>query len=530
MSAYHEGNMDVEQTLAQGIALHKSGDLPSAEKIYREILVSTPEHADAIHLLGVIAYQTGHFQEAADLIERAITIKPATPYFLNLGNAYHSLLDYDRATENFLKVLTAEPHHVMAHVNLANTYLAMKDYQRAIVSYHAAINLSPNSAEALTGLGLVCFELGRFEEALELHAKAAANAKSQLEFYLTNSAQTLIAVKHYDEAERVLRAAIAQNPNLVEPHVHLAHLYLRTGRFEQGWKEYEWRLKRPGAERPPTSEGALTGNIKGEKILVIAEQGLGDSLQFVRFCKQLVDAGAIVDIFAPVNLKEFFGQLKFIRSVVTGSDGLEPYHHIVSMLSLPLSLKLNHPKQFEMSEPYLAADSMRVEKWKERLDSAATGKNYRVGLCWQGSTVHKMDAFRSIPLVNFEKLIASRQDIAWVSLQKVDSQAQLKKAPFSKQIVDFTAEMDADGSAFPDAAAIIENLDLVITVDTAIAHLAGAMGKPVWILLGANSDWRWLDLGRETSWYPSARIFRGGQPMKWDVVMTEVADALRSKV
>jgi len=450
--------MNLQQVFDLALQHHQAGRLSEAEKLYRQILAQQPEHADALHLLGVIAHQAGRNDIAIGLIRQAIMLRPNfTEAYNNLGKA---LKDSGQLSE-------------------------------AIAACRQAIALRPDFAEVHNNLG------------------NALRDKGQL-----------------DEAIAACRQAITLNNNLPEPHFDLAFTLLMRGDFQKGWPEYEWRFKgrnllSSARNFPqPRWDGSP---LEDRTLLLYTEQGYGDALQFIRYLPLVARRGGKIIIECQDEFARLFRSIPGTYQIVTRGAPLPAFDLYCPLLSLPLVFGTTL-ENIPTNVPYLYADAQDVQKWRQRLDNdLPIMKSGKVGLVWAGKPLP--DPNRSIKLSSLAPL-GQVPGVRLVSLQKGAEAAQAKTPPMGWELIDWTQEL----KDFADTAALIASLDLVITVDTAAAHLAGAMGKPVWTLLPFNSDWRWLLEREDSPWYPTMRLFRQSARGDWDSVIKRVADALKQKM
>ena len=439
----------------RGLAAHRRGDLPAAERDYRAAVQVFPQHPVALHYLGVIAYQRKDLAEALPLLERAVALLPSEPDF---------------------------------HGNLGLAFAAAGRTDEAIAAYRDALARKPDHAAAWNNLGL---------------ALTAANA--------------------LPAAIDALSRAVTIAPAFGEAHWNLALALLRHGDFARGWREYEWRLALPALHdasfpRTPRWGGE---DLRGKTLLVVAEQGLGDTLHFIRFAARLAERGIRVVAAVPAGLAQLVATVPGVAAVTERAASWPAHDAWIPLLSLPGVLGILEPPAAS-GVPYLAADAARRRAVAATLPSPPGG-SARVGLAWAGAPANTLDHLRSCPLPALAPLLA-REDVTWVSLQKGDGETQMAAVPAADRLARLDARNDFDGTA-----ALMDTLDLVITVDTSIAHLAGALGRPVWILLPFACDWRWQDGRSDSPWYPSARLFRQPRPGDWAAVVAAVGAALDAR-
>jgi tetratricopeptide (TPR) repeat protein len=464
------------------MAHHKAGRLAQAEQGYRQVLRADPRQPDALHMLGVLAYQSGNNEAAVDLIGQAIALHGNSP-------AYHS-----------------------------NLGLALKDLGRlgaAADAFRRAIALNGQAPAAHNNLGIVLTALGRLDEALACSEKALALAPDFAEAYAN--------IGHLRRQQGQLQAAIAQfrqaialQPDFAEAHTSLAHALLQNGEFTEGWAAYEWRWRSRSmlAGRRQFTQPQWRGEPgEGRALLVHAEQGFGDTIQFCRLAPLAAKRGLSVILEVQKPLARLLAGLQSV-SVIARGDRLPAFDLHAPLLSLPSALGLTLP-MLPLCTDYVKPEPDLVARWRSRLP--ATGK--QVGLAWAGShTIFNaaIDARRSIAPEILAPLLQA-PNVTFISLQK-DGPVM----PLAFGLVDRMAEVED----FADTAALMANLDLVITVDTAVAHLAGALGKPVWMLNRFDSCWRWpirQDQAGASPWYPTLRIYQQPSPGDWETPIAEIA-------
>ncbi len=472
---------------------------------YDRALVSQPNYASTLTNRGAVLFDLKRFDDALASYDRALTLRPDDAGALyNRGGALHTLKRYEEALTSYDRAIALRPQLAEAHANRGNTLNELGRFDQALESFDRALALQPNLIEALSNRGNALNKLKRFEEALASYDSALALHPGHSGAHY-NRGTTLLELKRYEEAltsfERAIYMqpnypeafsnrgaalyelrrpnealdnydrAIALQPDYPEAHWNAASLRLLTGDFTRGWAEYEWRWKyQPMAiANRRFSQPLWRGEaIEGKTILLHSEQGLGDAIQFCRYAPLVAARGGRVILEADIH-----------------------------------------------------AESKKLAEWSARLGAKRT---CRVGIAWSGNPNHKRDQIRSIDLSALLPLLVS--EATFISVQKdvrpADT-AVLRAYPDLHQFGDALAD-------FSDTAALLSSLDLVISVDTSIAHLAGSLGRPVWILLPYLPDWRWL-LDRDTSpWYPTARLFRQDETRSWDRVIAAVGISLRQFV
>ncbi|MCA6120300.1 tetratricopeptide repeat protein [Bradyrhizobium sp. WSM 1704] len=486
-----ERRLEFIQTIANRAgALLREGQLDSAEVLLETIAQEPLVRQRLLHLRGLIALQRGEDEQALDLLDEAIRLDPAD------GEA---------------------------HANLGALLLKARQYPQALAAYAAALTLQPSNATALLGIAraLVAVHLTDFacDAFSEMRAVAPEDIRPVVDF-----ASLLNDIDRSDEAMALLRDALARHPERADLHTMLAICLFARGDWPAAWAEFEWRLKEPQLSKHllatdcPLWKGE---DLAGKAILLQFEQGFGDTLQFVRYAPMVKARGGRVILRAQRALLPLLRTVAGVDDVLDADEDAPAFDVHIPLMSLPF-IFATQSDTVPATVPYVAADPDLVLRWHERL-GAYSGSS--VGLVWQGNPAHVHDSHRSLPFDRLRPLLDC-PNARFVSLQVGPGQNQLTE--FDDAIVDAGAQIDP--SSFADAAAIVANLDLVITVDSAIAHLAGAMGKPVWILLAKGSDWRWSRGCDDTPWYPQARLFRQINSGDWGEVIGRLCKALWSFV
>jgi Flp pilus assembly protein TadD len=493
--------------LRAAIAAHQAGNRRWAESLYRLVLRAEPDQPDAHHLLGVSLMQRGCVGEALTSVQRAIALRPdVAEYHNSLGLALSADRRPNAAARALLQAIELAPDYANAYLNLAQVLLGKKYPVECEALLRIALSQHPQDARLRTVLGRALLLQNRLTEgAAELEAVLAVRPAEANALNFLGVARRLL--DDVDGARAALEKAIVAEPDHVDAHVNLGQLYLEEGAFAEGWRQYEWRLKRPDYKRRfgcPCWQGE---RLDGKTILLWSEQGLGDTLQFVRYAPLVAARGGRVVLECRRPLHRLLRGVRDIAEVFDKGEATGFDVH-VPLMSLPhiFDTRLD---TIPDEVPYLPVPQ------PARLP---TGGRCTVGLVWAGNPNHKRDHDRSRPLAEFAPL-ASVPGVAFYSLQLGPAASQ---TPPPGMFV--TPLLSADGD-FLDTAAAIAALDLVITVDTAPAHLAGALGRPVWVLIDAIPDWRWLHGRDDSPWYPTMRLFR--REREWAHTFLRVASALR---
>jgi tetratricopeptide (TPR) repeat protein len=515
--------------LSAAIALHKQGRLQPAGAAYQEVLRLDGANADALHGLGLVAQQSGQFALAVDLITRAIAIDPEVAgMYANRGLALGGLGRLEEAAADHARSTALAPSLAPAHVNLAGALRSLGRLEAALESYDRALALQPARPDAHTDRGAVLEALGRLDEAVAAYDRALALAPGKVAAWF-NRGNALKKLRRLAEAIASYERAIALAPDFAMAHYNLAVCLLLEGRFEPGLLEYEWRKRAPdfldnrALPGPALSPG---DDLRGKTLFIYPELFLGDVIQFARYVRLAQARGAKVVLAAPASLHTLLRTLGPDLDLLPRDAVPAAFDYHCALLSLPLAFGTTAAATIPAETAYLQADAARAEGWRRRLG----GAGFKVGVCWQGSTqAYAAPMQRSFPLAEL-RAIARIPGLRLISLQKHDGLDQLADLPAGMAVETLGEDFDAGPDAFLDAAAVMAGCDLVISADTASAHLAGALGVPAWIALPFVPDWRWLLDRSDCPWYPSVRLFRQGAQGDWTGVFAEMAAALAAEV
>jgi len=579
--------LDVGAALKAGIAHQQAGRWPEAEALYRQILAESPRHPDALHLLGLIAHQTGHPDAAAQLMGEALREAPGlASIHSNLGNVRLAQGRVEEALACFGRALELEPDFPEAHNNRGNALKLAGRMDEAAAAYARAVALRPGFAEAHSNLGMclqdqgqtdaavACLEralalrpdlaeahtnlglalesrglpdqamashrralalqpdypeahnnlgnalklAGRFGEAVDCYARALALRPGYAEAE-NNLGLALAAQGRVEESLAAFQRALALRPDFAQARWNLGLTLLLQGDYAGGWPLYEsrWQAIGPRARLPDLREPLWTGEqpLAGRTILLHHEQGLGDTLMTLRYVPLLAERGARVVLQMPPTLAELAAAVPGASQVVVEGGPLPPVDLQCPMMSLPLAFHTTLP-DVPARVPYLFAPEARQADWQERLGPR---RRPRVGLVWAGSRSQAFDQ-RPVPLPKLLPLLSRAAE--FISLQQAHEPDDARLLQADGRLRDCSACL----GTLADTAGLIMQLDVVITIDTAVAHLAGGLGKPVWLLLGYAADYRWL-LGRDDSpWYPTLRLFRQPAFGEWDPVLARLGITL----
>ena len=507
------------------IGLHALGRHDEALASYDATIALQPDFADAHNHRGIVLRALHRIDDAIASHDRAIALRPDfADAFYQKGITLLLVRRHADAVASFDQTISLKPDFADALNNRGGALLVLQRPEDALADFDRAIVLNPQSFEAHGNRGSALRELGRPDDALASFNIALTLAPNHATGQF-NRGNTLAALGRHHDAIASYNAAIAQQPHHALAQFRKACSLLSLGRFRDGWRQFEWRKRiEPSLSDLPLRQPVWLGNepLAGRTLLVRAEGGFGDVIQFCRYLPLLAtDAHIVLGVHPP--LLRLLRSLRAPLTLVGPSDTLPPFDLHCPMLSLPLACDTTLAT-IPAELPYLRGDPSDAEPWRRRLNDLP---GLRIGLCWAGGPTpalpvfqhsdRGMDRRRSITLARYAPLFAV-PGVSVVSLQKGEAAAQTP----GRAIHDWTAEL----TDFADTAALIEALDLVITVDTAVAHLAGALGKPVWILNRFDACWRWLTERTDSPWYPTARLFRQPAPGDWDSVIAEVAQAL----
>ncbi len=494
-----------------GAVLLDQGKMEEAKPHLERSLALKPDSTEAHTNMGILLAREGKPEEARVCYQRALALNPDSLEALcNLGNLFCTGGKLQDARACFERAIALQPNLAEAHNNLGVVFRDLGIFGEAQACHERALALKPDYSDAHNNLGIVFRDQGKMEESVAWHERALALKPDYSEGY-NNLGNTRRSQGRLEEARRCHEQALALNPGNVEAKWNLSLVELLTGDFAAGWRDYEVRTKRKNAPRHFPEPRWRGESLNGARILLHAEQGLGDTLQFLRYVPLVQAAGGTVILDVQRSLLRLAAELPGIETLVATGDPLPPFECHSPLMSLPAAFQTSI-ESIPAQVPYLrvpaeAKQSAEGLEWPE--------KGLRVGLVWSGNPLFPEDRLRSIPLSDFGALLALH-GVRFFSLQMGPAASQL--AQVDAQIIDLQAAI-AD---MADTAALIEKLDLVITVDTAVAHLAGALGKPVWVLLPFAPDWRWLMERADSPWYPTMRLFRQPKFGDWPSVLERV--------
>jgi Flp pilus assembly protein TadD len=466
-----------------GLAWQGQGELQPAERCYRRAIELDPKYVKAHSNLGNVLVGVQRYGEARDCCRRAIELDPrSASAHNNLGRALAGLGLDEEAADHYRMAIDLDPEHASAHRQLGDALRRRGEPNQAIAPLRRAAQLRPDFVDAHNDLGLALQELGRMDEAIEC-----------------------------------FETAVGLAPDNARLHRNYSYALLRWGDFQRGWREGEWRWKEKPPCQPPLDEPVWDGKpLEGRTILVHTEQGFGDTIQFIRYLPLVKARGSQTIVCSEPRMMELVRSCSGIDRVVSKREPLPNFDVHTALMSLPAVLG-TELSSIPAEVPYLATDPALIDSWAASLKNLGSG--FKVGIAWQGNPDYPGDRYRSIPLATFAPL-AEIEGVRLISLQKGHGSEQLDDVAF--EVEDLGPRLDEGTGAFMETAAVIQNLDLIITSDTAIAHLAGALAAPVWVPLSTASDWRFLMDRQDCPWYPTMRLFRQKTLGVWQGVFEEI--------
>jgi tetratricopeptide (TPR) repeat protein len=543
------GPFNPGQSLNEAVALQKQGQLREAEKIYARVLKSAPDNFDALNLLGTVKAQQGRIGEARRLFNSAVKANPRVPQgWSNLGQALHALkraqealecLDKARALApddvnilyqhanvllsldqphdalaEFQLVVARIPQHVEARINSGLAQSALGFPESALAEFDSALALAPNHPMAHYNRGVALIKLGRYADAVAANDSALAAAPEHANAWL-NRGKALAQLNQLDAAVASYGKATALRKDHADAHFNEALALLTLGEYRRGFEEYEWRWRRtgmPAQHSPRRSLWLGEYPLARKTVLLHAEQGLGDTIQFARYVPLIAATGAKVVLEVQAELKSLMTRLDGVAAVIARDEAPPVFDVHCPLGSLPLAFKTKLgtvPAQI----PYLSADDAHLAKWAARIGELPRP---RIAIAWSGNASHDNDRNRSIAFERFTPIFS--MPVSFVSVQRDVRSEDAAVLAGESRVNHVGGELED----FSDTAAVLALSDLVIAVDTATVHLAGAMGRPVWVLVPFAPDWRWTRDGQTTPWYPTARLFRQTSLDDWAGVIGRV--------
>jgi tetratricopeptide (TPR) repeat protein len=515
-------NHDIEHALATAQKYVTAGQFDDAVLLLRNILASVPDHGAALEGLGYIAVRQGDHARAAEyLIQASAHLSMSVEQLSFAAQVCQLAQRHDGAIALFERCLAQFPNHAASLQGAAMSLIQIEKPQRALEMLVHLCKIQPRSAEAHYNRGTLLGAMARYEDELDAYRQAIAINPRFVRAYV-NLGVALRDLLRFDEALLQFKKALSLNSNDAGARTNRAQTNLLLGEFEHGWREYEWRW-RDGTEShgfPLSTQWTGVQPINGKTIFVHHEQGFGDTLQFVRFVDRLSEAGARVVLRVQDALLPLLRNYGSAAEVIGETGQVPHFDYHIPTLSLPFALKIRAP-DLAVPVPYVHADGALASQWDDLF--AGSTRRPNIGIVWSGSRTHLNDRNRSISLEQLKPLLDA--DANFFTLQKDvrdSDHACLAQLDQRGVLRDVSARL----TTFAETAALIDRLDLVISVDTAVAHLAGVLGKPIWIALPFMPDWRWQLDRSDSPWYATARLFRQATRGDW----TGVVAALRAEI
>jgi len=465
-----------------GMVFEKLNDNENAILAYKDAVRVNPKFDKAVNNIGVILYKQKKYQQAIDIFKIALNINPKyTELYSNMGACFNKIKKYDEAIEHLEKAIESNPKNAGAYTNLGNVYNKLHDYKKASKLHEKSIELDPTGYNAYSNVGTSYKNLGFTTKAISSYTKA-----------------------------------IELKPDFENAHFDLATMYLSKGDFKNGWKEYEWRFRKDEMRghiinnKDIFSSPMFTGkeDVKGKTILLHSEQGFGDSIQLIRFLPQFKEKfGCKIAVKCRDELKELFKHIKEIDVLANRSESTPSFDFHLSIMSMPYILDIQKTNQLITKTPYSEIENQNIFRLKKE-----KGK-INIGICWSASITSESYEDRVLELKSFLPIINSNKTNVY-SLQLGPDKEDIKKIGIENKIIDLTDKL----TDFSKTASLVQNLDLVISSDTSIVHLCGALNIPTWVMVPKIPDWRWQTKGENSAWYKSVRIFRQKQNKVWETV------------
>ncbi|HEY7985582.1 MAG TPA: tetratricopeptide repeat protein [Methylophilaceae bacterium] len=545
---------NAQECYRRALTAHQASQWQQAESAYLELLAHNPQHPNASSLLGTLYLQLNMHAPAAEWLAKAAAINPRqhdvwsnlanallalsrfkdalTAYnqaialkpdhadgYINRANVHHELLDFSASLADAEHAIRLEPDNAVAHNLHGNALLGLKRNEEAIASYDTAIRLKPDFSDAFNNRANALRYLQRPDQALESYNQSL-NLKPDFVDGYFNRGMVFEDLGRFDDALTDYEHVLSFQPQHAGVHWNKSAIKLLKGEWEEGWKLYEtrWTNSALGLHDPYPAEKRWDGkqSLLGKTILIHTEQGMGDTIQFCRYVPLLVAQGAQVALIVAPALKELISTLPCAVSLISNGEMLPAYDFHYPLLSLPFALNTTLAS-IPDHVPYLSVTPAKGYEWKAKVGISSRPK---IGVIWNGAAINPNDRHRSMPLEALAPLLA--EDYTFHCLQKEirqQDQAILQRFPQLQlhELSDFT-----------DTAALIEQMDLVISVCTSVGHLTGALNKPLWVMLTKYADWRWLEHRADCPWYPSARLFRQQTQDDWSDVVNQIITTLHS--
>ena len=530
-----EKKIDIEQKsvadyMKEAAEYVQAKNIDAAIQMYKHILVIAPHHHEAYYCLGNIFFENNQLDDALESFKTVLSLNDTHVWsHLNCAKVYVRKNDTSNAKKHFEAVIALDPDHREAVTELARILCDEQQYEESIKVLEQLRSKHPDDVHILFQLANTLNTAHYTEESLVIY-NSLHKKYPQSSAITYNIAYTLKKLGRITEALEYYDKTLTLDSQHAEAHFSRGLAYLATGKFKEGWEEYEWRWKRDTQhmEKRNLSKPQWDGSdLQGKTLLLHAEQGLGDTFQFIRYAKIARDKGGVVIAAVQNPLVDILSLCPYIDRVVSLTAPLPMYDVHAPLLSVPYILQTVE-ETVPHDIPYLYAHTQLVEYWKDKLSA---DKNFKIGICWQGNPnyntpfLRAVVAAKSIKLKQLEPLFKI-PGVSVYNLQKMTGEEQLSDIPVEWNLIQFDDNFDKIHGRFMDTAAVIKNLDLVITVDTGLAHIAAGLGAHVWTFIPNPPDWRWMLDRTDTPWYPNMTLFRQPKPGDWESVIRDIANRL----
>lgn len=526
--------LDAVELFNQATECLQSGKTDEAIVKYKASLQKDPNIPQTHFNLGIAYTAKNTLPEAIECFTKAVELK--SDYgkaHLQLAKSLQKKGLVSQATAHYERVTELEPNNLDAHQSLAGIYQEDHKFDKCIAHWREALRVKPDNVDIMFALANALNTANQTDEALVLYFQTLTKRPDNPSI-MYNIAYTLKKLGRLAESMPFYSAVLEKDPNHASAHFSRGLAYLITGDFDKGWPDYEWRWKQEGKSDKPrgiTQPMWNGGDVRGKTVFLHSEQGLGDTFQFIRYAEMVKKMGATVIVSVQPALKDIISLVPYIDKVISMTEPNPQFDEHAPLLSLPLILKTN-VKNVPAHIPYLFARPDLVTHWRDKL---AADTNFRIGICWQGNDKYSTSFLRAAVKAKSMALstlfpLAKVPNITIYCMQKETGMDQLKNIPLDFKLVTFDADFDNKNGRFMDTAAVMMNLDLVITIDTSICHIAAGLGIPTWNMLPNPPDWRWMLDRNDTPWYPNMRLFRQPKPGDWDSVIQDIVRELPTMI
>ena len=510
-------NINIQENFNLGLQNFKKNNLKDAENFFKEVLNNNSEHLESIFFLGILQAKKKDFNKAKDFFIKVIQIDSSyIDAHYNLGIVFNELKDFQNSINYYKKAIQIDSNHADAHNNLGLVFYKLKDFQNSINYYKKAIQIDSNNVHAYNNFGNSLIGLYRTKEAVDYYKKAIEIDSNYIKAH-ENLGIAFYKLRQFQNAKSYFKKAIQIDPNHPDVNFSFGMLLLSMSDFKNGLIKYEWRKKLPiNINKLKNIKGLewQGENLNNKTILILCEQGIGDIIQFSRYIYLIEkEYSANIIIKTDKKIAHLFSKSKF--KLIFNEDNIPKYDFYKHLMSLP-KIYYEKTKTFPSQINFIPKDKKITLKWKERLNEI---KGFKVGINWQGRKTYEVDHLRSIPLNYFNDLF-NIEKINFISLQKGFGLEQIKNFKHKDKLYNFSKEVDNGENIFEDTIGILQNIDLVISIDSSLVHLSSTLGIKTFVLLHFCPDWRWNLMTKEFSWYDNLKIYRQEEVNKWDSIFS----------